>query len=568
VLEAPPSSLAIAAEPEAAVPVPAGALTPVESPAPAAPTLMESLASNPTLFWGGVAGLLALAGGFISIRRRQPVGALPPAERREDAVSTVVPAPREAADEVSTTAAVAESTELVEPTSESSRGEDPMAEVNVYLAYERFEQAEELARRAIEAYPDRHDYKLKLLEIHYAAKNAEAFEADAADLHAAAGAESPLMAKVRAWWSDLNPGWALFAVSATASRAAHAQGREAEVMVGFEEPELSATLARAAFGIPEEADRGVDVPTGTVDFDLGLQNEISEASGETSAFDLDLNLPTEAGEDSRTLAGIIDLDVSDEALAAMMSEATQSLDLDLATGGGESIDSGLARVAGGAAQTVDALDLDLEMPEVRAPGAEVAALDFETLGTPLWVERIVQAAAPDEPLSVLDLELEPVVTRRERTAPATDEQLPVQAGGELRASELAEEADGAEARGSSAQAPGAETDPGGVLEEVLETLRADAARLARREGGQGAQAAPPGVDFELELDAGGLEGTNAFLEEAGDLSLDEVGTKLDLARAYIDMGDTEGARGILSEVLSEGDNDQRGDARELLARLA
>ena len=34
--------------------------------------------------------------------------------------------------------------------------------------------------------------------------------------------------------------------------------------------------------------------------------------------------------------------------------------------------------------------------------------------------------------------------------------------------------------------------------------------------------------------------------------MSEVGTKLDLARAYMDMGDPEGARNILEEVLSEG----------------
>ncbi|MFB1001881.1 MAG: FimV/HubP family polar landmark protein, partial [Pseudomonadales bacterium] len=38
---------------------------------------------------------------------------------------------------------------------------------------------------------------------------------------------------------------------------------------------------------------------------------------------------------------------------------------------------------------------------------------------------------------------------------------------------------------------------------------------------------------------------------------DEVGTKLDLARAYIDMGDLEGAREILDEVMSEGSDEQR-----------
>lgn len=49
---------------------------------------------------------------------------------------------------------------------------------------------------------------------------------------------------------------------------------------------------------------------------------------------------------------------------------------------------------------------------------------------------------------------------------------------------------------------------------------------------------------------------------------DEVATKLDLAQAYIDMGDADGARDILSEVLTEGDEAQRGEAKEMLDRLA
>jgi FimV-like protein len=42
------------------------------------------------------------------------------------------------------------------------------------------------------------------------------------------------------------------------------------------------------------------------------------------------------------------------------------------------------------------------------------------------------------------------------------------------------------------------------------------------------------------------------------LELDEVGTKLDLARAYLEMGDKEGAREILNEVLAEGNDSQKG----------
>ena len=50
-------------------------------------------------------------------------------------------------------------------------------------------------------------------------------------------------------------------------------------------------------------------------------------------------------------------------------------------------------------------------------------------------------------------------------------------------------------------------------------------------------------------------------------TMTEVGTKLDLARAYVDMGDPSGARGILEEVLDEGDESQRQQARQLLESL-
>ncbi|MHC8315102.1 FimV/HubP family polar landmark protein [Pseudomonas sp. LB3P31] len=49
---------------------------------------------------------------------------------------------------------------------------------------------------------------------------------------------------------------------------------------------------------------------------------------------------------------------------------------------------------------------------------------------------------------------------------------------------------------------------------------------------------------------------------------DEVATKLDLAQAYIDMGDSDGARDILNEVVSEGDDGQKSEAKEMLSRLA
>lgn len=52
------------------------------------------------------------------------------------------------------------------------------------------------------------------------------------------------------------------------------------------------------------------------------------------------------------------------------------------------------------------------------------------------------------------------------------------------------------------------------------------------------------------------------------MSQDEIGTKLDLARAYIDMGDVDGARDILDEVLNEGSIDQQEQATSMLKLIA
>ena len=66
-------------------------------------------------------------------------------------------------------------------------------------------------------------------------------------------------------------------------------------------------------------------------------------------------------------------------------------------------------------------------------------------------------------------------------------------------------------------------------------------------------------DFEdldgLDDDFGMLAGT------------DETATKLDLARAYVEMGDAEGARDILDEVIAEGSPAQQDEAREMITQL-
>ena len=72
---------------------------------------------------------------------------------------------------------------------------------------------------------------------------------------------------------------------------------------------------------------------------------------------------------------------------------------------------------------------------------------------------------------------------------------------------------------------------------------------------------PSDDDFSDQMDVEDEE-EFSFAKDA-----DESATKLDLARAYIEMENTEGAREILEEVLKEGTEEQRVEARNLLGRL-
>ena len=64
-----------------------------------------------------------------------------------------------------------------------------------------------------------------------------------------------------------------------------------------------------------------------------------------------------------------------------------------------------------------------------------------------------------------------------------------------------------------------------------------------------------------------IEASQLMTAIPGDATMTEVGTKLDLARAYIDMGDPDGARSILNEVIEEGGDTQQQEARQLLEEL-
>jgi pilus assembly protein FimV len=109
----------------------------------------------------------------------------------------------------------------------------------------------------------------------------------------------------------------------------------------------------------------------------------------------------------------------------------------------------------------------------------------------------------------------------------------------------------------AAPAPAASTSGGGGLDFDLNLG-----------GGDTKEASAP-VDLSaISLDLGTPGDTAAPAGEAqADPKWQEVATKLDLAKAYEEMGDKDGARELLNEVLREGDSAQQGQANQLLAKL-
>jgi pilus assembly protein FimV len=99
----------------------------------------------------------------------------------------------------------------------------------------------------------------------------------------------------------------------------------------------------------------------------------------------------------------------------------------------------------------------------------------------------------------------------------------------------------------------------------------DLSGMDENEGGNDAEDAKPELPESIEFNLD--DEMHEIIEDDQDASegllnnADEIATKLDLARAYMDMGDPEGARSILDEVMGEGNDDQKREAEEIISQL-
>ena len=223
--------------------------------------------------------------------------------------------------------------------------------------------------------------------------------------------------------------------------------------------------------------------------------------------------------------------------------------------------------------SLDDLDVNLDEPTASAPAAETtlddleldAGLDFETpaseapTSSEMDFDLDLGGEASDSTLSLeddladfsLDLESEskPAESEEDFMLSLEDEPAAPSAEGDLSMPSdfdlsMAEETPpAADSFAAQLDEVSAELDElSGSLDDELPAAQPEAAATAT------------GLDVDDDFDF--LSGT------------DETATKLDLARAYIDMGDSEGARDILDEVIAEGSEGQQQEARELISKLS
>lgn len=169
---------------------------------------------------------------------------------------------------------------------------DPIAEADVYLAYGRYQQAEELVRSAIGRSPQRNDLKLKLLEVLFAAKNANGFDAEAeAMLANLDGQDDDLWQRVAEMGQELSPTNPMYkADGAAAAAASVAAAAAAPAAAGGDL--TSDITADAGLDTGMDLDAGPDMSDITADLNLDSTSagstEQSAGLGDDNGLDFDL----------------------------------------------------------------------------------------------------------------------------------------------------------------------------------------------------------------------------------------------------------------------------------------
>ncbi len=455
-------------------------------PPPPEPSLMDEFLDNPAYLAAG-GGVLALLGGYAAyaVRRKRKV------EKFENSIITGGDLKANSVfgntggQNVDTGNSSFQSDfSQVSSGSIDADEVDPVAEADVYMAYGRDAQAEEILKEALLKDAGRHAVRAKLMEIYSQRADTASFESHAKELHAATGGQGEHWARAAELGRALMPGNPLFGASdGTSSPAADPMVSTVTLGAGA----LAATAAATA--------------AAATNMESTMQMAAFPATEKPVADPMTKTLAMEPVQS--TASNEIDFDF-DGATTQPLAGTAPDFDFDAAPSSPDS-DGGMS------------LDFDIGGPEpatVKVAPAVVPATDFAPGGTLIMQSSDV---VPDHSM--------------DETQPLADMRLP---------------------------------EPPSPTIDFDFDLGGDAPATA---GAAATEAAGNVMDFDLSGINLDLPSGDAAGSGAADAPMDDAATKLDLAKAYQDMGDKEGARELLQEVLKEGSETQKAEAKNLLAAI-
>lgn len=319
-----PDAAAPAAEKpaEEAKPAPKPKPKPVAPPPPPPePTMMDMVMDNLPLIGGGL-GVLVLGGlGMAVMRRRR-------ARAADDDVEAVAPTFAAAAGSAAMVAGAGDSAAEAPAASAAPAADevDPVQEAEVYIAYGRDGQAEEILKEAMARDPAREDVQVKLAEVYAARQDSASFGTIAQSMNSLTGGSGDNWIKVAAMGYALEPGNPLYAA-----------GKDVAPAVEVAESATSTDL----------------------DFDLGGDS--------SSTPDIALDADTAAGQ-STEFSGTTQMAAAADAGLPPVEPAMTEFSLDLPPPGAQTD----ITLEAAPAET-GSMDFNIELPAIDAPAAAPVA---------------------------------------------------------------------------------------------------------------------------------------------------------------------------------------------------
>jgi pilus assembly protein FimV len=443
---------------------------------------------------------------------------------------------------------------------------DPLAEADFHMAYGLYDQAADLIRIAISREPTRRDLKLKLLEVFFVWGNKEQFLQTARELAETRSEAAPgEWEKILIMGKQLAPEDPLFAGGGAVTGAA----------AGGVDLDLEGGQSRVDFDllgepVPADAPQGVDLDIGAAvgEHDGGtesttnvtdrnaalLENSFTATTGTTRQMTQRMRQESPTGEyegptveqpqlhtaDNPTVRQKVETAMRQGGADQTAELAIDDLGLDVDVGAVDTVDQ--PGPASPSTSTPDAptlvAGLDDRSRKVMEDARERAVKEETGVSTGAWSfdQNELEAALTQTSLAVPD--------------PSATSRLAALKGHDL-------DVDVGEATGTH-RAP---TD--GALDFDL----GGATGTHQMNGGLDLDVGTATVPDTAFAATQKLSSEDLALPDLEPVTMSEVGTKLDLARAYMDMGDPDGARNILEEVLNEGSAAQKQEAQRLMESL-